>query len=213
MLIRSIIFLILMYSSAVNAIPVFVNGGFEDPGTTGSAPTGWDVFSPGSIGFLTTDCRTAPPESAAAYEGSCSMRLNSTGAPRDVGVSQAVSGFIIGNEYTVTTQVANYFPLSFPGDGADSIEFEIRALLAGGTEAVSASSNFLGLGDSVDLWSELSYTFVADAETITFEFAAQLNSDRAFIIDNAVITPIPAAVWLFGSALAGLGWMRRRQTA
>jgi hypothetical protein len=31
-------------------------------------------------------------------------------------------------------------------------------------------------------------------------------------IDNfsATIVPIPAAVWLFGSALAGLGWMRRR---
>ena len=25
--------------------------------------------------------------------------------------------------------------------------------------------------------------------------------------------PVPAAVWLFGSALAGLGWMRRKQTA
>jgi len=25
--------------------------------------------------------------------------------------------------------------------------------------------------------------------------------------------PIPAAVWLFGSALAGLGWLRRKQTA
>jgi hypothetical protein len=27
------------------------------------------------------------------------------------------------------------------------------------------------------------------------------------------VVPIPAAVWLFGSALAGLGWMRRKQTA
>ena len=26
------------------------------------------------------------------------------------------------------------------------------------------------------------------------------------------VIPIPAAVWLFGSALAGLGWMRRKQT-
>jgi hypothetical protein len=26
------------------------------------------------------------------------------------------------------------------------------------------------------------------------------------------IVPVPAAVWLFGSALAGLGWMRRKQT-
>jgi len=26
----------------------------------------------------------------------------------------------------------------------------------------------------------------------------------------ASVVPIPAAVWLFGSALAGLGWLRRR---
>jgi hypothetical protein len=26
------------------------------------------------------------------------------------------------------------------------------------------------------------------------------------------VVPIPAAVWLFGSALGGLGWMRRRKT-
>jgi len=34
------------------------------------------------------------------------------------------------------------------------------------------------------------------------------------IIDNITVqaVPIPAAVWLFGSALAGLGWMRRRQS-
>jgi hypothetical protein len=33
-------------------------------------------------------------------------------------------------------------------------------------------------------------------------------------LDNfsATVVPIPAAVWLFGSALAGLGWMRRKQT-
>jgi hypothetical protein len=34
-------------------------------------------------------------------------------------------------------------------------------------------------------------------------------------LDNLTVNvvPIPAAVWLFGSALAGLGWFRRRQTA
>jgi len=37
---------------------------------------------------------------------------------------------------------------------------------------------------------------------------------QSMVIDNfsATVVPIPAAVWLFGSALAGLGWMRRRQT-
>jgi hypothetical protein len=36
---------------------------------------------------------------------------------------------------------------------------------------------------------------------------ADLSNARAFSV-----VPIPAAVWLFGSALAGLGWMRRKQT-
>jgi hypothetical protein len=33
------------------------------------------------------------------------------------------------------------------------------------------------------------------------------------IINTISVIPIPAAVWLFGSALAGLGWIRRKQTA
>jgi hypothetical protein len=34
------------------------------------------------------------------------------------------------------------------------------------------------------------------------------------LMDNIRVSavPIPAAVWLFGSALAGLGWLRRKQT-
>jgi hypothetical protein len=36
----------------------------------------------------------------------------------------------------------------------------------------------------------------------------------AFSLDfSATVIPVPAAVWLFGSALAGLGWLRRKQTA
>ncbi|MGI9292134.1 MAG: VPLPA-CTERM sorting domain-containing protein [Gammaproteobacteria bacterium] len=33
----------------------------------------------------------------------------------------------------------------------------------------------------------------------------------SFLVRTSVV-PIPAAAWLFGSALAGLGWLRRRQT-
>jgi len=32
---------------------------------------------------------------------------------------------------------------------------------------------------------------------------------QAFTIE-ATVVPVPAAIWLFGSALAGLGWMRRK---
>jgi hypothetical protein len=38
------------------------------------------------------------------------------------------------------------------------------------------------------------------------------GSDMGYVIRQATAVPIPAAGWLFGSALAGLGWMRRKQT-
>jgi hypothetical protein len=40
-------------------------------------------------------------------------------------------------------------------------------------------------------------------------------SSGAMELDNfsATVVPIPAALWLFGSALAGLGWLRRSKTA
>ena len=39
-----------------------------------------------------------------------------------------------------------------------------------------------------------------------------LNS-RTLVSGVITTVPIPAAVWLFGSALAGLGWLRRKQAA
>ena len=38
------------------------------------------------------------------------------------------------------------------------------------------------------------------------------NGTQVFEIDNisANVVPIPAAVWLFGSGLGFLGWMRRK---
>ena len=36
---------------------------------------------------------------------------------------------------------------------------------------------------------------------------------RGIISGSISTVPVPAAVWLFGSALAGLGWMKRKHTA
>jgi hypothetical protein len=52
-------------------------------------------------------------------------------------------------------------------------------------------------------------TITGDAELVThFDNPIRIRS-MAFAPS---VVPIPAAVWLFGSALAGLGWMRRKQT-
>jgi hypothetical protein len=51
----------------------------------------------------------------------------------------------------------------------------------------------------------------------SLEFNSQISGflaqDDGALTGTVSAVPIPAAVWLFGSALAGLGWMRRRQTA
>lgn len=47
-----------------------------------------------------------------------------------------------------------------------------------------------------------------DVSSITFE-ALSVPIIQSITVSEV---PIPAALWLFGSALAGLGWMRRKQT-
>ena len=58
-------------------------------------------------------------------------------------------------------------------------------------------------------WSDLTQVLLGGTSASGF---------NGIVVDNIATTPgsvvpIPAAVWLFGSALAGLGWMRRRRIA
>jgi len=81
-----------------------------------------------------------------------------------------------------------------------------------GTSVISET--FTGIGDYFETiaagagWSNL--------DSILFNVSNPLNNAGA--IDNiraysASAIPLPAAVWLFGSALAGLGWLRRKHPA
>lgn len=48
-----------------------------------------------------------------------------------------------------------------------------------------------------------------------FQLQAQTGNNSIYKVDftTAAVIPVPAAVWLFGSALGLLGWMRRRTVA
>ena len=56
-------------------------------------------------------------------------------------------------------------------------------------------------------WNDLSYVEIA-----VDNWSGSAGAGMYF--DNIVVStvPVPAAGWLFGSALAGLGWMKRKQT-
>ncbi|MGI9290957.1 MAG: VPLPA-CTERM sorting domain-containing protein [Gammaproteobacteria bacterium] len=98
----------------------------------------------------------------------------------------------------------------------DSIDIAIGSLFPSAT----VSAAFAG-GGSIDRsittagWQ--TQAFGAGWENIeTMVISMNSNSGLDQLgIDNfsASVVPIPAAVWLFGSALAGLGWMRRKQVA
>jgi hypothetical protein len=53
-------------------------------------------------------------------------------------------------------------------------------------------------------WSNLSSVDISFSVGSAFEVG---------VLDNIAVStvPVPAAVWLFGSALMGLGWFRRKQ--
>jgi len=91
---------------------------------------------------------------------------------------------------------------AFPGGG--DVWTIIGNYAAGGTVSTNFITSGLRTATFGSEWAGLeSVTIIA-------------NTDGAldYRLDNIVVSavPVPAAVWLFGSALAGLGWMRRRKT-
>jgi len=209
---RYALFGALFLSSAAGAVPVLVNGGFETSGATDTGAAGWTRFGTGNSDSVRYSGGSPTPFDTYA------MRLNAGGTPRDIGVQQVVSGFVVGEEYTVSVKVGNYAP-SFGSPATD--DFAIRVLLGTGVDIASASSNSLGLGNLTSTWADFSNTFVADATTLTIQFAAQIVTDRSFVIDNVTLVasdgppppgvPAPATLTLLGLGLAWIGYSKRRK--
>ena len=61
-------------------------------------------------------------------------------------------------------------------------------------------------------FTSISMSFVADGSQSTIKFVGTNSGWNGFYIDNVDVSvvPIPAAMWLFGSALGLMGWMRRK---
>ena len=194
---RALTFFLLLIGSAAQAATIdFEEFGLGDGG--GSFGT---VLT--SQGYEFTGQATAPFTSAEVITGANTGGSNAYG-----GTTSGFGADGFGQFVTVTIERA--------GGGAfaiDSLDYfldtdsngwtEIRGTLAGGgTTFLTAVT--VGTGDWLNLES---VTFRAEGNGFGSGFGT-VEIDNISV--NAV--PIPAAVWLFGSALAGLGWMRRKQT-
>ena len=95
-----------------------------------------------------------------------------------------------------------------------------------GRSADAGTGSMIGLNSSAGdgyLWVPTGYvsgaTLGASSSTYYGETFATLGITAGTYVSSWTgdtmtlqAVPIPAAVWLFGSALAGLGWLRRKQT-
>jgi len=80
-------------------------------------------------------------------------------------------------------------------------------------------ARFFGLLPADDLSNELISTSINGLDTgeytcinSTCNTGPGLRGLGSGYITASSVVPVPAAAWLFGSALAGLGWLRRKQT-
>jgi hypothetical protein len=100
--------------------------------------------------------------------------------------------------------------------GSVSLSVFADGLFLGQTEFDASTQNSLAVSDAYLLSSGVEYRIFLDARGDSGDFDTSFQESLVgYDIDGvitAAVVPIPAAAWLFGSALAGLGWMRRKQT-
>ena len=192
-------------------VEIAVNGGFE----TGDF-TGWELF-PGTGGAAQQQIVTTNPSS-----GTYAARLTENNPAANI------------------IKQANLFPGQWTEGQAIQISLDYRGTTAAGGlmfvelfneldgGGVGPGSGIIGGplfgGPTADDWQTFTTTAFAGPITdggITLQLAVICGADpncvADFYIDNvsivADVVPIPAAVWLFGSALLGMGGLSRKLRA
>lgn len=176
---------------------MIVNGSFENPAMSGyntnTTVQGWTL------------------ESGSGIE----IQNNAAGAPQDgYNLVELDSDQNSSMFQTIATTAGSKYDLSFwysprPDNAPESntIEVYFNGKLLESMTGFSAGSTS---------WKEHTYLVTAIADTSILKFAAAGNNDTlGGYIDNVSMvptpTPIPAAIWLFGSGIAGIAAARRRK--
>lgn len=136
------------------------------------------------------------------------------------------AGFIVSSASPPSTSIV-YCPdcaatmTSLSGQPFDLMTLDLwnMEFVGTGDATVSLTGHFVGGGQiSTNLlapasaWS--SHSLDASWSNLELLEFSMSSTGTAIGLDNIVVStvPVPAAIWLFGSALAGLGWLRRKQT-
>lgn len=207
----SLLFMVLLLSSAASAASI-TNGGFEaDGGALGSCnlgtPTGWTggvLCSQGYFGAL-------PPEGT---------HFAIIGGGSDFGslsLSQAIAGLTAGHNYTVTFSLGGE---NFTTSATEQVQVSMLAGSATGSQIYTPPhSSGNGTGNNLwDNWSVFQYTFLASGTSATINFVNVSTQPNDTGIDNVSIAdavgrggvPEPATLGLLGIGVGSLSLLRYR---
>jgi hypothetical protein len=205
----------LLFAGGTQALELTVNGGFE----TGDF-TGWTQFPTGPGQQTITSINPASGSFAAslnnAQEASNSLiKQANIGIGIGIGIGVVIPGQLITIEFDARGSL---------GVGAVAFAEFFSEISGGGvSSAVILGGGPLALNANPKVWKHFVFTTTAGPNVsggVTLQLgaatAATPGSNLQMFYDNASVSvqvvPVPAAVWLFGSAL-GLFGVIRRQTA
>ncbi len=188
-----------------SGVDIAVNGDVE----TGDF-TGWDTFDNGGTVSISTD-----NPSGGVY----SINLNGSGGPNNPVAKNANIGVGV---ITPGAEVTISFDIRGSATAGGVLFVELFSEIAGGGVSESQILGGAPLFPDADssIWTNYSFTTTVGPDVsggISVQFAAICGADAGcvsnYYVDNltvkAAVIPVPAAVWLFGSAIGLLGLRKR----
>ncbi len=199
-------------SNAAVATNLIINGGFENPAGVST----WTPFSPAAVpGWSGSDAIEIWNSSAMGvtpYEGVQHAELNSH-IPNN-NSADGVAPFSLYQEIATTSGQTYQLDFAYSARNDSNEFFWVGA--STDTNNPTSGDVFSELVDDhvTGQWSTFTDTFIATSNFTTIYFITGSTDDTTGnFIDNVSMSavPIPAAVWLFGSAFIGLIGVGRRK--
>lgn len=198
----------LLCAGTAQAAQLAVNGGFE----TGDF-TGWTQFPSGG----TTQSVVTTNPSSGTYAGNLNIPAGAGAVNNVLKQANLAAGLLTpGQTVSVSFDVRGSF-----GPGGVLFAENFSEIAGGGVSFNDLQAIHPLVNPDPNVWTTVMYNTVLGPDVsggFTLQFAAVCGAvpgcSADIYIDNvmidAAVVPVPAALWLFASALGLLGWTKRR---